>query len=127
MNAAAAGPFNIGEAARQSNVSAKLVRHYETMGLLPHVGRTDGGYRQYTYKEVHTLRLTGRARDLGFSMAEIDGLLKLWHNRRRSSSDVRQIASKHVNELDRQMTQLCAMKKTLQHLIHFCKGDERPE
>ena len=75
------GPYNVGEAARMSNVSAKMVRHYESLGLLPTVTRTDSGYRQYTDKEVHTLRFIRRARELGFSMAEIAGLLKLWPER----------------------------------------------
>ena len=75
------GPFNIGEAAAQSGVSAKMVRHYESLGLLPAVARTDAGYRQYTDKQVHTLRFIKRSRDLGFSMAEIAELLKLWQNR----------------------------------------------
>ncbi len=121
------GPYNIGEAARQSGVSAKMVRHYESLGLLPHVGRTEGGYRQYTNSDVHSLRFIRRARDLGFSMDEIAGLLKLWQNRRRSSSDVRRIASKHLQELDRRMSELDSMKQTLQHLIHCCRGDERPD
>jgi len=119
--------FNIGEAARRSGVSAKMVRHYESLGLLPAVHRTDSGYRQYGDTEVHTLRFIRRARDLGFSMAEIGELLKLWQNRRRSSSEVRRIASRHAEELSRKIEELEAMKRTLQHLIHCCHGDERPE
>ncbi len=121
------GPFNIGEAARRSDVSAKMVRHYESLGLLPHVDRTDSGYRQYTGKEVHTLRFIKRSRDLGFSMAEIADLLKLWQNRRRSSADVRRIASKHMDELNKRMAEMEAMKHTLEHLIHCCQGDQRPD
>ena len=81
--------MNIGEAAARSGVSAKMVRHYESLGLVPQVARTDSGYRQYTGKEVHTLRFIRRARDLGFSMAEIGELLKLWQNQRRSSASVK--------------------------------------
>ena len=92
--------FNIGEAARRSGVSAKMVRHYESLGLLPAVHRTESGYRQYSEREVHTLRFIKRSRDLGFSMAEIAELLKLWQNRRRSSADVRRVASKHVDDLN---------------------------
>ncbi|MDB5943707.1 MAG: transcriptional regulator, MerR family-like protein [Ramlibacter sp.] len=121
------GPFNVGEAARLSNVSAKMVRHYESLGLLPAVARTDAGYRQYTGKEVHTLRFIRRARDLGFSMAEIGELLALWQNRRRSSSSVKKIASEHVAALDAKMAEMAAMRKTLQHLVHCCHGDERPD
>jgi Cu(I)-responsive transcriptional regulator len=121
-----AGPFNVGEAARLSYVSAKMVRHYESLGLLPTVSRTDSGYRQYTDKEIHTLRFIRRARDLGFSMAEISELLKLWQNRRRSSSSVKRIASEHIAALDAKMAEMVAMRKTLQHLAHCCAGDDRP-
>jgi MerR family copper efflux transcriptional regulator len=119
--------FNIGEAARRSGVSAKMVRHYESLGLLPAVHRTDAGYRQYGEREVHTLRFIRRARDLGFGMAEIAELLKLWQNRRRSSADVRRIASGHVEQLTRKMEEMEAMRRTLQHLIHGCHGDSRPD
>jgi MerR family copper efflux transcriptional regulator len=119
--------MNVGEAARLSNVSAKMVRHYESLGLLPTVARTDSGYRQYTDKEVHTLRFIRRARDLGFSMAEIAELLKLWQNRRRPSASVKRIAAEHVAALDAKMAEMAAMRKTLQHLIHCCSGDERPD
>ena len=121
------GPYTVGEAARMSNVSAKMVRHYESLGLLPTVFRTDSGYRQYTDKEVHTLRFIRRARDLGFSMAEIAELLALWQNRRRPSSSVKRIASEHVAALDAKMAEMAAMRKTLQHLVHCCHGDERPD
>jgi MerR family transcriptional regulator, copper efflux regulator len=119
--------FNIGEAARRSGVSAKMVRHYESLGLLPSVDRTESGYRQYTDKEVHTLRFIKRSRDLGFSMEEIANLLKLWQNRKRSSADVRRIASKHVAELNQRMAEMEAMRRTLEHLIHCCQGDHRPD
>jgi MerR family copper efflux transcriptional regulator len=119
--------FNIGEAARRSGVSAKMVRHYESLGLLPSVGRTESGYRQYTDREVHTLRFIRRSRDLGFSMAEIAELLKLWQNRRRSSADVRRIASKHVQELNQRMAEMESMRRTLEHLVECCQGDQRPD
>ena len=122
-----AGPFNVGEAARLSNVSAKMVRHYEALGLLPAVARTDAGYRQYTDKEVHTLRFIRRARDLGFSMAEIAELLKLWQNRRRTSASVKRIASEHISALDAKMAEMAAMRKTLQQLVACCHGDHRPD
>jgi Cu(I)-responsive transcriptional regulator len=104
-----------------------MVRHYESLGLLSRVDRTDAGYRQYTGKEVHTLRFIKRSRDLGFSMAEIADLLKLWQNRRRPSADVRRIAAKHVDDLNRRMQEMEAMKRTLDHLIKGCKGDHRPD
>lgn len=121
------GPFNIGEAARRSRVSAKMVRHYESLGLLPNVGRTESGYRQYGDGQVHTLRFIKRSRDLGFGMVEIAQLLKLWQNRRRSSADVRRIAIQHVEDLSQRMAEMQAMKRTLEHLIHCCEGDHRPD
>ena len=122
-----AGPFNIGEAASRSGVSAKMVRHYESLGLLPKVGRTDAGYRQYGPIEVHTLRFIRHSRELGFSMVEIAALLKLWQNRRRASADVKRIALSHVADLDRRMAEMAAMKRTLEALADCCHGDGRPE
>jgi len=122
-----AWPVNIGEAARLSGVSAKMVRHYESLGLLPRVARTDSGYRQYSEPDVHTLRFIKRSRDLGFSMEEIGELVGLWQNRRRASASVRRIAQKHAQDLAQRIAQMQAMQQTLQHLIHCCHGDERPE
>ena len=121
------GPFNIGQAAAQSGVSAKMIRHYESLGLLPAVHRTDAGYRQYGASEVHTLSFIRRGRALGFSMAEIAELLKLWQNKQRASADVKRIALAHVADLDRRITEMAAMKDTLQHLAHCCQGDARPD
>ncbi len=120
-------PFNIGKAATRSGVSTKMVRHYESLGLLPRIVRTDAGYRQYTDNEVHTLRFIRRSRDLGFSMAEISDLLKLWHNRRRASADVKRIALRHVADLERRMEEMAAMKRTLEKLARSCRGDHRPD
>ena len=119
--------FNIGEAASRSGVSAKMIRHYESLGLLPSVDRTDSGYRLYGGKEVHTLRFIKRSRDLGFGMAEIAELLKLWQNRRRSSAEVRRVASRHVADLDQRIAEMEEMRQTLQHLIEGCSGDHRPD
>jgi MerR family copper efflux transcriptional regulator len=119
--------MNIGEAATLSGISAKMVRHYESLGLLPKVSRTDSGYRQYGDREVHTLRFIRRARDLGFSMAEISELLKLWQNRRRASGDVKRIALSHVADLNRRMAEMAAMKQTLARLADCCHGDDRPD
>jgi len=119
--------FNIGEAAARSGVSAKMLRHYEALGLLPKVARSESGYRLYSEREVHTLRFIRRARDLGFSMAEIADLLKLWQNRRRSSADVKRIAQTHIADLERRLAEMTAMKNSLQQLVHCCHGDERPD
>ena len=121
-----AGPFNIGEAASCSGVSAKMIRYYETLSLLPKVGRTAAGYRQYGPNEVHTLRFIRHARELGFSMVEIAALLKLWQNRRRASADVKRIALSHVADLNRRMAEMATMKRTLEALADCCHGDERP-
>ena len=121
------GPFNIGQAARQSGVSAKMTRHYESLGLLPAVPRTDAGYRQYGDRQIHTLRFIRRARALGFSMLEIAELLKLWQNQQRASADVKRIAQAHVADLERRIAEMQAMRQTLAELAHCCAGDNRPD
>ena len=119
--------MHIGEAAARSGVSAKMVRHYESLGLLPQVPRTDGNYRLYGQRELHTLRFIRQGRALGFSMAEIAELLTLWQNRQRASSDVKRIAQAHIDELDRKVAELAAMRNTLQALVSCCQGDDRPD
>ncbi len=119
--------LNIGQAAQRAKVSAKMVRHYESLGLLPAVRRTEAGYRQYTEQQVHTLRFIRRARDLGFSMPEIAELLKLWQNQRRPSSLVKRVAAVHLADLDQRIAELTAMRRTLQHLVDCCHGDHRPD
>lgn len=122
-----AWPVAIGSAARLSNVSAKMVRHYESLGLLAPVARTDGGYRQYTEADVRTLQFIKRGRDLGFSMAEIAELVSLWRKRTRASANVKRIAQKHVNELAQRIDAMQAMRRTLLPLLSHCRGDERPD
>ena len=119
--------MNIGEAARLSGVSAKMIRHYESLGLVPGVTRTDAGYRQYDETTLHSLRFIRRARDLGFDMKEIGALLQLWRNRRRSSAAVKRIALAHVADLGQRIAAMQAMQRTLEHLAQGCAGDERPE
>ena len=122
-----AGPINIGQAARASGVSAKMVRHYESLGLLGAVARTDSGYRQYRAADVHTLRFIKRARDRGFSMAEIAELVSLWHDQGRASASVKQIAQAHVADLENRIQAMQAMRRTLQNLLQHCHGDARPQ
>ncbi len=117
----------IGEAARASGVSAKMIRYYETAGLLPPAQRTAGGYRTYGPADLHTLRFVRRARDLGFSMAEIIRLLGLWRDRGRASAEVKRIALDHVAELQGRIVALQQMAATLEHLAGHCQGDERPD
>lgn len=119
--------MNIGQAAQASAVSAKMIRHYESLGLLPRAPRTDSGYRQYDESTVHTLRFIRRARDLGFGLEEIEKLLGLWRNRRRSSAEVKRIATEHAADLQRRIDEMRAMQRTLQQLAHCCHGDERPD
>lgn len=120
-------PVNIGEAARLSGVSAKMLRHYESLGLLGTVTRTDSGYRLYSPADVHTLRFIKRCRDLGFSMAEIGGQVGLWQNKRRASANVKKIAQKHMDELSERIAAMQAMQRTLSTLLHCCHGDDRPD
>jgi MerR family copper efflux transcriptional regulator len=120
-------PMNIGAAAAASGVSAKMIRHYEALGLIPKARRTMSGYRMYADADVHTLRFIRQARDLGFSTKQINALLGLWRDRRRPSSKVRLLAQEHIQELDRKLADMRAMQATLEHLVHCCHGDDRPE
>ncbi len=104
-----------------------MLRHYESLGLLGRVTRTDSGYRQYGAADVHTLRFIKRSRDMGFSMAAIAELVNLWHDRRRASASVKTIAQKHLGELNGRIEAMQAMQRTLQDLLHHCHGDERPD
>lgn len=119
--------MNIGEAAAAAGLSAKMVRHYESIGLLPRATRSYSNYRVYAPNDVHTLRFIRRARSLGFSMAEIKELLGLWRNRTRSSAAVKRIAGKHVADLKRKIAELEGMAATLEHFMRHCHGDHRPE
>ena len=119
--------MNIGEAASASGVSAKMIRHYEELALLPAARRTASGYRQYEQNDVHTLRFIRHSRDLGFSLTEIAELVSLWHNRRRPSRLVKAVAETHMKELEQKAAELLAMKSALEHLVLCCHGDDRPE
>ena len=125
--AAQLGLIDIGAAARKSGVSAKMIRHYESIGLLPKAARTEANYRVYRPSDVHTLRFIKRARALGFSMEDIRQLLGLWQNRSRSSAAVKSISRKHVQELKQRIAQMRSMVDTLEHLARHCHGDQRPD
>ena len=118
--------MNIGEASRASGVSAKMIRYYEAIGLIANAERTASGYRVYCRDDVHALRFVRRARDLGFSVAEMADLLALWRDQSRASADVKAIALKHVAELEEKARALQAMSLTLKHLADTCSGDHRP-
>jgi len=117
----------IGEAAKASGVSAKMLRYYESIGLVPTASRTEGGYRTYGESDVETLRFIGRARDLGLSMERIKLLVGLWQDRNRPSREVKRIALEHVVELRATIGELSSMCATLEELAASCHGDQRPE
>ena len=119
--------MNIGQAAAASGVSAKMIRHYEAIGLLPAAERSDAGYRRYDDAALHTLRFIRRARDLGFGLDEIAQLLALWRDRSRASAEVKALAARHVADLSERIERMQAMRRTLQHLVGACHGDDRPD
>ncbi|HYX64701.1 MAG TPA: Cu(I)-responsive transcriptional regulator [Burkholderiales bacterium] len=119
--------MNISEAAAASGVSAKMIRHYESIGLVQKPKRTSANYRTYGDSDVHVLRFVRAARDLGFGMREIGELLDLWRDRRRPSRKVKALVTAHLRELERRIAELQAMKSTLEQLAHHCHGDERPD
>ena len=118
--------MNIGQAAQASGVSAKMIRYYESIGLIPKTVRTEAGYRVYSDHDVHTLRFIRRSRDVGFSVEQIADLVSLWQDRERASKDVKSIALEHVTVLERKIRELQEMASTLTHLATNCHGDARP-
>ncbi|QPC42822.1 Cu(I)-responsive transcriptional regulator [Kaustia mangrovi] len=119
--------MNIGDAAKVTGNSAKMIRHYEAIGLIAPPSRSEAGYRHYSRKDLHALHFIRRARDLGFSIAQIRELLALWQDRGRASADVKRIAETHIAELKAKMVQIEDMVSTLQHLSAHCHGDDRPD
>ena len=118
--------MNIGEAAKSTGLSAKMIRYYESVGLLK-PGRTGAGYRRYGHRDLHTLGFLRRARDLGFSVEQMRDLLALWTDSGRASADVKALAQRHIDALERKATALNQMAGTLRHLAQHCHGDDRPE
>jgi Cu(I)-responsive transcriptional regulator len=121
------GLHNIGAAAELTGVSAKMIRHYEAIGLIPPANRTFANYRLYSDADLHRLRFIKRGRTLGFSMKQIEALLGLWNNPKRASADVRKLARAHVAELEQKIQEMQAMQRTLEDLARRCHGDHRPE
>ena len=119
--------MNIGEASNATGVTAKMIRYYESIGLMPKVVRTGSGYRVYSESDIHTLRFIRRARDLGFSIESITKLLRLWQNRNRSSSNVKSVTTEHIGALRKRIAEMEAMVRTLEHLAKHCHGDQRPD
>lgn len=119
--------MNIGQAARTSGVNAKLIRHYESIGMIPKAARAESGYRIYSESDVHILTFVRRARSLGFSMQEIKKLVSLWRNKSRASAEVKNLALAHVRHLEQKIVELESIAKTLRRLAKCCHGDHRPE
>ncbi len=118
--------MNIGQAAEASGVTAKMIRYYESIGLIEAPARTEAGYRVYDMHDIHALRFIKRARNLGFSIEETAELLALWHDKSRASADVKAFAMQHVHDLEAKIAELQAMTRTLRHLASHCHGDTRP-
>lgn len=119
--------MNIGEAAKVSGINAKLIRHYETIGIIPKAQRSSAGYRVYKEADIHVLSFVKKARGLGFSMKEIKKLVNLWRNKSRASSEVKAMAQAHVKTLEEKIGELQSMAETLRHLARNCHGDNRPD
>lgn len=125
--AKAGGMYEIGDAAEATGVSAKMIRHYESLGLIPKAARTFANYRIYSDKDLHALRFIKRARNLGFSIKEIAELLGLWRNQRRASASVKKLALAHAVELEARIGEMAAMRAALVDLADRCHGDDRPD
>ena len=119
--------MNIGQAANASGVSSKMIRYYEEVGLITPPVRNANGYRSYADSNIHELKFIRRARDLGFTVEQISGLMHLWRDRSRASADVKRIALAHADDLQRRIDEMQSMQRTLQHLAHCCHGDARPD
>jgi MerR family copper efflux transcriptional regulator len=119
--------MNIGQAAKQSGLSAKMIRYYEATGLLKPAHRSESGYRLYGKDDLHTLAFIKRSRDLGFSLDEVGKLLTLWQDRQRASADVKALARQHIVELNQKIAELASLRDTLQDLVKHCHGDDRPD
>ena len=119
--------MNIGALARETGISAKTIRYYESIGLTPEPDRQPNGYRDYGDSDVATLKFVQRARGLGFSLEEVRALLTLWRDQGRASADVKKLALDHIQEIEGRIGELMAMKRTLEHLTERCHGDDRPD
>lgn len=119
--------MNIGQASEQTGVSAKMIRHYESIGVLPSAARRANGYRDYSDQDVAVLQFVRRTRDLGFSLDEVSALLALWSDKKRSSREVKRLAETHIADLERRMREMRAVMKTLRQLAQHCHGDERSD
>lgn len=119
--------MNIGEAAKNTGLSSKMIRYYESIGLLAAANRSDSGYRLYGKDDLHTLAFIKRSRHLGFSLDEVGRLLTLWQDRQRASAEVKALAREHIEALNQKISEMTSMRETLQDLVDHCHGDDRPD
>jgi len=119
--------MNIGTVAKRTGVSAKTIRYYESIGLIPNAARAENGYRDYGVNDVETLRFIKQARTLGFSVEDVGSLLSLWHDKTRASGDVKAVAMKHIEAVEARILELQSIRDTLKHLTQCCQGDDRPD
>jgi MerR family transcriptional regulator, copper efflux regulator len=117
----------IGEAAQRSGISAKMIRYYESIGLIPKAGRTAAGYRDYSNDDVRAMQFLKRARYFGFSATQMTELQSLWCDRNRASADVKRLVFAHVEALESRIAELRGIQRALRHVAAQCRGDERPD
>ena len=119
--------MNIGTIAQKSGVPAKTIRYYESIGLIPSANRRPNGYRDFDQDDLQTLRFIQHARNLGFSVKDVSDLLALWREKKRASGDVKALAMRHLESIDRKIAELGTMRRAVEDLVHRCHGDHRPE
>ncbi|EKS6730698.1 Cu(I)-responsive transcriptional regulator [Enterobacter ludwigii] len=118
--------MNIGNAAKSAGVSAKMIRYYEQIGLIPEAKRTDTGYRTFSASDINSLQFIRRCRELGFSLTEIQGLLEMWRNESRHSADVKKIVQSQIEDLEQRIYNLQQMTETLKSMMGSCPGNDNP-
>ncbi|PCI42415.1 MAG: Cu(I)-responsive transcriptional regulator [Rhodospirillaceae bacterium] len=119
--------MNIGTVSEKSGVSSKTIRYYESIGLIPPADRAKNGYRDYGPNDVETLRFVKRSRAMGFSVEDVRNLLDLWVNKDRASADVKAVALKHIDDVEKRIVELESIRDTLKNLTKCCKGNDRPD
>lgn len=119
--------MNISKVSKITGVSAKTIRYYESIDLMPEPARADNGYRDYSDKDVEILRFIQSARKMGFPLKDVANLLALWQDKNRASRDVRELAKRHIEEVEGRIAELEGIRNTLKNLVDCCHGDDRPD
>lgn len=119
--------MNISKASELTGISAKNIRYYESIGLMPEPKRAENGYRDYEQRDIDLLRFIQSARKMGFSLKDVANLLELWHDKNRASRDVRALAMRHIAEIETRISELEKIRKTLTDLVECCQGNDRPD